>query len=179
MDKDIEVTEQTPQADEHEKTVSVQEMLRRLERAEESWQAKYTELEESVASQVDNARKEAQMDGKELQAHREQLLEEEKQKLLDEINLYKQREKEQAMRAETRKTLASKDLPTDDTIVDLVLRSDEEQTLQAINALNGLLSKQREELAGYDQPLTSGGMTAPKASNDIFGILDSGKQTGF
>lgn len=75
--EDVEVDEQ-----EHHKTVSVEEMLRRLERAEEGWKSKYKELEESVAVQVENAKKEAQMDGKELQAHREQLLEKRKAETL-------------------------------------------------------------------------------------------------
>lgn len=103
----------------------------------------------------------------------------EKQKLLDEINEYKHREKEQIMRTEARKTLASKELPTDDGVVDLVMREDEERTLQAINVLNDLLAKQKQELAGYDQPLSSGGMVSPESSGNMFDILDKGKKTGF
>lgn len=181
LDLQLFADQEEPAGDDQqeESKVSVSEMLRRLSKAEEDWKERYSQLEQSVEERVKTAKAEAKMSGQELQEHREQQLEQEKQALQDQIDALKQQEKVRELRDEARKTLESYKIASNDDVVDLVLRQDQETTLEAIKALDSLLSDQREQLASYEKPITSGGMGSNADKGSMYDILDQSKKTGF
>ena len=167
-----------------EPTVSVAEMKRRLEKANEKHQAAMdamqAELDDKIKAAVDAAQAEANLTGKELQKYKEQ----EAQRKMDELKAENERLKLEGQRRELRdeaiRTLGEKKMPVNETILDFVVKDTADDTLGAIDAMAKLLNEQKEQFAQTSPPRTSGGMGGKNTENKSpMQILDDAKITDF
>ena len=178
-----DVTPPEPEGD-GDKTVTLEEMQRRLKKEEKKHEDAVAELKKSFETQlaeaIANAQAEAKLTGKELQAYKEK----ENERKFAELQAENERLKQEGVRRDMResaiKTLTEKGMTVNDAVLGFVVKDTAEETLQAIDDMAELFKLQKEALANTQPPLGSGGQgsgdeTTPSASS----ILDKAKITGF
>ena len=135
--KDTEVA--STQETESEKTVTVAEMMRRLNKANEEHERK---TQEAIEKALEQYKTENELSGKELEEYRRQVAEAEKQALLDEIADLKKEQTKRELTDEAIKTLSGRKLPVNDKVLSFVVKDTADDTLKAI-AVTHVLSKRR------------------------------------
>lgn len=167
------------QTTEKEKTVTVGEMQRRLDKQEKSYTGEISKLREEFEAKLKEEREKANLSEKEIREREAKKRDEEFEKLREENEAYKEKERINALRDGAKDALVEKGVATDDRTVGLVLRDDEETTLEAVDALADLLSDYKNQLAKDKPPRTSGGIGNASADTDMFSIMDQAKKTNF
>lgn len=186
MDENKELTVDTQteasteeQTTEKEKTVTVGEMQRRLDKQEKSYTGEISKLREEFEAKLKEEREKANLSEKEIKEREAKKRDEEFEKLRKENEAYKEKERINALRDGAKDALAEKGIAIDDRTVGLVLRDNEDTTLEAVDALADLLSDYKNQLAKDKPPRTSGGLGAVSADDDMFSIMDKAKKTKF
>jgi len=188
-DENSEDKDKKPKGDdstggEHDKTVSVEEMKRRVAKEQEKYEEKIKEMNQSIDDRIEQAqekaKKEATLSGKELQEYKEKEAQRKLDSAQEEIERLKQENAKRDLRDEAINTLSDKDLPVNDKVLNFVVKDTADDTLEAIDDLAELFKEQKEEYAQTKPPLGSGGLgdgdTEQKASKEI---LDEAKITDF
>ena len=163
--KDTEVA--STQDTESEKTVTVAEMMRRLDKANEEHERKTQEAIEKALAQY---KAENELSGKELEEYRRQVAEAEKQELLDKIaGLEKERTKRE-LTDEAIKTLSGRKLPVNDKVLSFVVKDTADDTLKAIADFESIISEIKAEYTQSEPPAVSSsfGGSSSKGQGDIF-----------
>lgn len=186
MDENKELTVDTQkeasteeQTTEKEKTVTVGEMQRRLDKEKESHASQIEALREEFDKKLQEEREKANLSEKELKEREAKKRNDELEKLRQENKAYKEKERVNALRDGAKTALTEKGIAADDRTVELVLRNDEDTTLDAVESLADLLSDYKNQLAKDKPPRTSGGLGTASADTDMFSIMDKAKQTHF
>lgn len=166
---------------EQEKTVSLAEMQRRLAKAEEKHQAELEQLKQSQAESLQQAmdeyRAENELKGEELHKFKEQKAEAEKQELLDKIAQLELEKTRTELKDEAIKTLTDRKLPVTDDVLSFVVKDTAEDTLSAIDAMQGIINDVKAQYAS-GSPL-QGGSHSTEKQRTVQDILSSAKVTSF
>lgn len=173
-----------PEGGEHEQTVSLAEMRRRIAKEQEKYEQQIIDIEasmdERIAEAVKKAQKEATLTGKELQEYKEK----EAQRKLDEaqaeIERLKKENTKRDLKDEAINTLSEKGMPVNEKVLNFVVKDTAEATLQAIDDIGEILKEIKETNAQTKPPKESGGLGSSvnehKTTNQI---LDEAKITNF
>lgn len=174
-EQQVQATETNETVDTQEKTVSLAEMQRRLAKAEEQHEKQLAELQASnqdqIAQAIEKYKAESELSGKELEEYRRQEAEREKQALLDKIaNLEKEQTKRE-LTDEAIKTLGTRNLPVTDKVLSFVVRDTADDTLQAIDDMEAIITDIKAQYTTSQPPKTSnaiGGSDTSTSRSDIF-----------
>lgn len=174
-EQQVQATENQEAVDTQEKTVSLAEMQRRLAKAEEQHEKQLAELRASnqnqIAQAIEKYKAESELSGKELEEYRRQEAEREKQALLDKIaNLEKEQTKRE-LTDEAIKTLGTRNLPVTDKVLNFVVRDTADDTLQAIDDMEAIITDIKAQYTTSQPPKTSnaiGGSDTSTNRADIF-----------
>ena len=163
--KDTEVA--STQETESEKTVTVAEMMRRLNKANEEHERKTQEAIEKALAQY---KAENELSGKELEEYRRQVAEDEKQELLDKIAGLEKEQTKRELTDEAIKTLSSRKLPVNDKVLSFVVKDTADDTLKAIADFESIISEIKAEYTQSEPPAVSSsfGGSSSKSQGDIF-----------
>ena len=163
--KDTEVA--STQDTESEKTVTVAEMMRRLNKANEEHERKTQEAIEKALAQY---KAENELSGKELEEYRRQVAETEKQELLDKIASLEKEQTKRELTDEAIKTLSSRKLPVNDKVLSFVVKDTADDTLKAIADFESIISEIKAEYTQSEPPAVSSsfGGSSSKSQGDIF-----------
>ena len=163
--KDTEVA--STQETESEKTVTVAEMMRRLNKANEEHERK---TQEAIEKALEQYKAENELSGKELEEYRRQVAEAEKQVLLDEIADLKKEQTKRELTDEAIKTLSGRKLPVNDKVLSFVVKDTADGTLQAIADFESIISEIKAEYTQSEPPAVSSsfGGSSSKSQGDIF-----------
>lgn len=163
--KDTEVA--STQETESEKTVTVAEMMRRLNKANEEHERKTQEAIEKALAQY---KAENELSGKELEEYRRQVAETEKQELLDKIAGLEKEQTKRELTDEAIKTLSSRKLPVNDKVLSFVVKDTADDTLKAIADFESIISEIKAEYTQSEPPAVSSsfGGSSSKSQGDIF-----------
>lgn len=163
--KDTEVA--STQDTESEKTVTVAEMMRRLNKANEEHERKTQEAIEKALAQY---KAENELSGKELEEYRRQVAEAEKQELLDKIAGLEKEQTKRELTDEAIKTLSSRKLPVNDKVLSFVVKDTADGTLQAIADFESIISEIKAEYTQSEPPGVSSsfGSSDSKSPGEIF-----------
>ena len=163
--KDTEVA--STQDTESEKTVTVAEMMRRLNKANEEHERKTQEAIEKALAQY---KAENELSGKELEEYRRQVAEAEKQELLDKIAGLEKEQTKRELTDEAIKTLSGRKLPVNDKVLSFVVKDTADNTLKAIADFESIISEIKAEYTQSEPPAVSSsfGGSSSKSQGDIF-----------
>lgn len=163
--KDTEVA--STQDTESEKTVTVAEMMRRLNKANEEHERKTQEAIEKALAQY---KAENELSGKELEEYRRQVAEAEKQELLDKIAGLEKEQTKRELTDEAIKTLSGRKLPVNDKVISFVVKDTADDTLKAIADFESIISEIKAEYTQSEPPAVSSsfGGSSSKGQGDIF-----------
>lgn len=163
--KDTEVA--STQDTESEKTVTVAEMMRRLNKANEEHERKTQEAIEKALAQY---KAENELSGKELEEYRRQVAEAEKQELLDKIAGLEKEQTKRELTDEAIKTLSGRKLPVNDKVLSFVVKDTADDTLKAIADFESIISEIKAEYTQSEPPAVSSsfGGSSSKGQGDIF-----------
>ena len=163
--KDTEVA--STQDTESEKTVTVAEMMRRLNKANEEHERKTQEAIEKALAQY---KAENELSGKELEEYRRKEAEAEKQALLDKIAGLEKEQTKRELTDEAIKTLSSRKLPVNEKVLSFVVKDTADGTLQAISDFESIISEIKAEYTQSEPPAVSSsfGGSNSKSQGDIF-----------
>ena len=163
--KDTEVA--STQETESEKTVTVAEMMRRLNKTKEEHERKTQEAIEKALAQY---KAENELSGKELEEYRRQVAEDEKQELLDKIAGLEKEQTKRELTDEAIKTLSSRKLPVNDKVLSFVVKDTADGTLQAIADFESIISEIKAEYTQSEPPGVSSsfGSSDSKSPGEIF-----------
>lgn len=163
--KDTEVA--STQETESEKTVTVAEMMRRLNKANEEHERK---TQEAIEKALEQYKAENELSGKELEEYRRQVAEAEKQALLDEIADLKKEQTKRELTDEAIKTLSGRKLPVNDKVLSFVVKDTADDTLKAIADFESIISEIKAEYTQSEPPAVSSsfGGSSSKSQGDIF-----------
>ena len=163
--KDTEVA--STQETESEKTVTVAEMMRRLNKTKEEHERKTQEAIEKALAQY---KAENELSGKELEEYRRQVAEDEKQELLDKIAGLEKEQTKRELTDEAIKTLSSRKLPVNDKVLSFVVKDTADDTLKAIADFESIISEIKAEYTQSEPPAVSSsfGGSNSKSQGDIF-----------
>lgn len=163
--KDTEVA--STQDTESEKTVTVAEMMRRLNKANEEHERKTQEAIEKALAQY---KAENELSGKELEEYRRQVAEAEKQELLDKIAGLEKEQTKRELTDEAIKTLSGRKLPVNDKVLSFVVKDTADNTLKAIADFESIISEIKAEYTQSEPPTVSSsfGGSSSKSQGDIF-----------
>ena len=163
--KDTEVA--STQDTESEKTVTVAEMMRRLNKANEEHERKTQEAIEKALAQY---KAENELSGKELEEYRRQVAETEKQGLLDKIASLEKEQTKRELTDEAIKTLSSRKLPVNEKVLSFVVKDTADGTLQAISDFESIISEIKAEYTQSEPPGVSSsfGSSDSKSPGEIF-----------
>ena len=163
--KDTEVA--STQETESEKTVTVVEMMRRLNKAKEEHERKTQEASEKALAQY---KAENELSGKELEEYRRQVAEAEKQELLDKIAGLEKEQTKRELTDEAIKTLSGRKLPVNDKVLSFVVKDTADDTLKAIADFESIISEIKAEYTQSEPPAVSSsfGGSSSKSQGDIF-----------
>nr|DAW79865.1 MAG TPA: Major head protein [Caudoviricetes sp.] len=163
--KDTEVA--STQETESEKTVTVAEMMRRLNKANEEHERKTQEAIEKALAQY---KAENELSGKELEEYRRQVAETEKQELLDKIASLEKEQTKRELTDEAIKTLSGRKLPVNDKVLSFVVKDTADGTLQAIADFESIISEIKAEYTQSEPPGVSSsfGSSDSKSPGEIF-----------
>ena len=163
--KDTEVA--STQDTESEKTVTVAEMMRRLNKANEEHERKTQEAIEKALAQY---KAENELSGKELEEYRRQVAETEKQELLDKIAGLEKEQTKRELTDEAIKTLSGRKLPVNDKVLSFVVKDTADGTLQAIADFESIISEIKAEYTQSEPPGVSSsfGSSDSKSPGEIF-----------
>ena len=163
--KDTEVA--STQDTESEKTVTVAEMMRRLNKANEEHERKTQEAIEKALAQY---KAENELSGKELEEYRRQVAEAEKQELLDKIAGLEKEQTKRELTDEAIKTLSSRKLPVNDKVLSFVVKDTADDTLKAIADFESIISEIKAEYTQSEPPGVSSsfGSSDSKSPGEIF-----------
>ena len=163
--KDTEVA--SIQETESEKTVTVAEMMRRLNKANEEHERKTQEAIEKALAQY---KAENELSGKELEEYRRQVAEAEKQELLDKIAGLEKEQTKRELTDEAIKTLSGRKLPVNDKVLSFVVKDTADNTLKAIADFESIISEIKAEYTKSEPPgiSSSFGGSSSKSQGDIF-----------
>ncbi|HET1389608.1 TPA: DUF4355 domain-containing protein [Streptococcus pneumoniae] len=163
--KDTEVA--STQETESEKTVTVVEMMRRLNKAKEEHERKTQEAIEKALAQY---KAENELSGKELEEYRRQVAEAEKQELLDKIAGLEKEQTKRELTDEAIKTLSGRKLPVNDKVLSFVVKDTADDTLKAIADFESIISEIKAEYTQSEPPAVSSsfGGSSSKSQGDIF-----------
>ena len=162
-DTEIASTRET----ESEKTVTVAEMMRRLNKANGEHERK---TQEAIEKALEQYKAETELTGKELEAYRQKIAEEEKQALLDEIAGLKKEQTKRELTDEAIKTLSGRKLPVNDKVLSFVVKDTADDTLKAIADFENIISEIKAEYTQSEPPAVSSsfGGSSSKSQGDIF-----------
>ena len=165
QDKDTEVA--STQKTESEKTVTVAEMMRRLNKANEEHER---QTQEAIEKALEQYKAENELSGKELEEYRRQVAEAEKQALLDEIAGLKKEQTKRELTDEAIKTLSSRKLPVNEKVLSFVVKDTADDTLKAIADFENIISEIKAEYTQSEPPAVSSsfGGSSSKSQGDIF-----------
>lgn len=165
QDKDTEVA--STQDTESEKTVTVAEMMRRLNKANEEHERKTQEAIEKALAQY---KAENELSGKELEEYRRQAAEAEKQELLDKIASLEKEQTKRELTDEAIKTLSGRKLPVNEKVLSFVVKDTADDTLKAIADFESIISEIKAEYTQSEPPAVSSsfGGSSSKSQGDIF-----------
>ena len=163
--KDTEVA--STQETESEKTVTVAEMMRRLNKAKEEHERKTQEAIEKALAQY---KAENELSGKELEEYRRQVAEAEKQELLDKVAGLEKEQTKRELTDEAIKTLSGRKLPVNDKVLSFVVKDTADNTLKAIADFESIISEIKAEYTQSEPPAVSSsfGGSNSKSQGDIF-----------
>lgn len=163
--KDTEVA--STQETESEKTVTVAEMMRRLNKTKEEHERKTQEAIEKALAQY---KAENELSGKELEEYRRQVAEAEKQELLDKIAGLEKEQTKRELTDEAIKTLSSRKLPVNDKVLSFVVKDTADDTLKAIADFESIISEIKAEYTQSEPPGVSSsfGSSDSKSPGEIF-----------
>ena len=163
--KDTEVA--STQETESGKTVTVAEMMRRLNKANEEHERKTQEAIEKALAQY---KAENELSGKELEEYRRQVAEDEKQELLDKIAGLEKEQTKRELTDEAIKTLSGRKLPVNDKVLSFVVKDNADDTLKAIADFESIISEIKAEYTQSEPPAVSSsfGGSSSKSQGDIF-----------
>lgn len=163
--KDAEVA--STQETESEKTVTVAEMMRRLNKANEEHERK---TQEAIEKALEQYKAETELTGKELEAYRQRVAEEEKQALLDKIAGLEKEQTKRELTEEAIKTLSGRKLPVNDKVLSFVVKDTANDTLKAIADFESIISEIKAEYTQSEPPAVSSsfGGSNSKSQGDIF-----------
>lgn len=156
--------EPTPEA---EKTVTVAEMKRRLEKANKQHEQA---TKQAIKEALEKYKTESELSGKDLEEYRKKEAEAEKQKLLDEIDQLKKENTRRELTDEAIKSLSSRQLPVNDKVLGFVVKDNADATLQAIADFESIVSAIKAEYTQSEPPKTSSsfGGSGTQSPGDIF-----------
>ena len=163
--KDTEVA--STQDTESEKTVTVAEMMRRLNKANEEHERK---TQEAIEKALEQYKAENELSGKELEEYRRQVAEAEKQELLDKIAGLEKEQTKRELTDEAIKTLSGRKLPVNDKVLSFVVKDTADNTLKAIADFESIISEIKAEYTQSEPPAVSSsfGGSNSKSQGDIF-----------
>lgn len=163
--KDTEVA--SIQETESEKTVTVAEMMRRLNKANEEHERK---TQEAIEKALEQYKAENELSGKELEEYRRQVAEAEKQELLDKIAGLEKEQTKRELTDEAIKTLSGRKLPVNDKVLSFVVKDTADDTLKAIADFESIISEIKAEYTQSEPPAVSSsfGGSSSKSQGDIF-----------
>lgn len=163
--KDTEVA--SIQETESKKTVTVAEMIRRLNKANEEHERK---TQEAIEKALEQYKAENELSGKELEEYRRQVAEAEKQELLDKIAGLEKEQTKRELTDEAIKTLSGRKLPVNDKVLSFVVKDTADDTLKAIADFESIISEIKAEYTQSEPPAVSSsfGGSSSKSQGDIF-----------
>lgn len=163
--KDTEVA--STQETESEKTVTVAEMMRRLNKANEEHEKK---TQEAIEKALEQYKAENELSGKELEEYRRQVAEAEKQELLDKIAGLEKEQTKRELTDEAIKTLSGRKLPVNEKVLSFVVKDTADDTLKAIADFESIISEIKAEYTQSEPPTVSSsfGGSSSKSQGDIF-----------
>ena len=163
--KDTEVA--STQDTESEKSVTVAEMMRRLNKTKEEHERKTQEAIEKALAQY---KAENELSGKELEEYRRQVAEAEKQELLDKIAGLEKEQIKRELTDEAIKTLSGRKLPVNDKVLSFVVKDTADDTLKAIADFESIISEIKAEYTQSEPPGVSSsfGSSDSKSPGEIF-----------
>lgn len=171
------------------KTVTVEEMQRRIakekERQDELNQAlegyksgESERIQAAVQSALEEAEKTRKMNADQLAEYKQKEAErkhlQELEKLNAQIAEFQQKERMAEIKDIAIQKLNEFNIKTDEKVINLVLADEPEATSNRIEALNALLTAERNKYIGQDAPLTGGGIGSNKPSS-FTDILDNAR----
>lgn len=140
---------------EETKTVSVEEMQRRIQKEKERYEA----LENSIQDRLKKAMEEYQ---REMSMDENEKAEAEKQALQKKIEELERERSIRQIKDTALDKLKAEEIDTDDSVLNLVLRDSEQGTEEAIEQLKHVLSNYKKTLIGDSKLPISGGIVPEK-----------------
>lgn len=150
------------------KTVSVEEMKRRLDKANEKHKNEMDDLKSSIEKQIAEAVSKAKMSEDELRALNEKEKQKELENAQNEVAMLKAEINKRKMQDVAIKELEDKSVPVNENTLAFVVKDDEESTKLAVANMATILNLQKQESAKSNPPLSSGSTQAKSSHDDRF-----------
>lgn len=186
-DKDTNLGDDDKSKEDNEKTLTQEEVNKliaqnKAKAKEEAKKALEKEYEGKLQEEIDKAIEKSKLTKDERESYEEKearlKLEKEAETLLKENEELKAKITMQELKEKATATLKEKGVDPSEHNLKLVLRSDADSTLEAIDLLANSLAEQKKVLSQSGPPKTSGGFSTSVEDND-FNILDEGKITNY
>ena len=149
--------EQASNPQEHDKTVSIAEMQRRLKQAEDKHQLELANLQADVQKQIEDAVAKAKMSDEELEALKEKERQDAIKAIQEENATLKAQIAHRQMQDIAIKELEAQGVPVNESTLAFVVKDDQEATKLAVTNMANILNIQKREEAKTNPPKTSGG----------------------
>lgn len=186
-DDNVKVVDDKKSTDiEEERTVSVEEMKRRIANEKDKAKEEIDKLNgefneykakeaERIQQAIDEFSKKEKMNQDELYEYtlkeKEKAHNDEVNKLKEEIEAYKNKERLSQIKDIAINKLAEFKIESSDKILSLVLSDSIEDTSKKIDALNELLEEERNKYIGQDAPVSSGGLSFGSGVSSTYDML--------
>lgn len=154
-----------PDEDDSPKTVSVEEMQRRIAKEKQAYEELQAELGRKVEEAVKRAKAEQSMS-------EDERVEAEKNELMEKIKRLEAERNQREIKDKAVSRLGEAGLPVSDETLALVLRSSEEETKESITHLSAIITAVKKDLVSNDDLPISGGVEKKEAPKGVQGLYE-------
>lgn len=156
----VEVTE-----DDSPKTVSVEEMQRRIAKEKQAYEELQAEMGRKVEEAVKRAKAEQSMS-------EDERVEAEKNELMEKIKRLEAERNQREIKDKAVSRLGEAGLPVSDEVLALVLRSSEGETEESITHLSAIITAVKKDLVSNDDLPISGGVEKKETPKGVQGLYE-------
>lgn len=161
---DNQVTPEPTEGD-SPKTVSVEEMQRRIAKEKQAYEELQAEISRKVEEAVKRAKAEQSMS-------EDERVEAERNELMEKINRLEAERNQREIKDKAVSRLGEAGLPVSDEVLALVLRSSEGETEESITRLSAIITAVKKDLVSNDDLPISGGVEKKETPKGVQGLYE-------
>ena len=150
------------------KTVTVEEMQRRINKEKQSYEELKSEIDRKIQDAVQRAKSEQAMS-------EDERVEAERAELVEKIKRLEAEQAQRVIKDRAVSRLSEVGLPVSEEVLGLVLRSSEDDTEASINNLNAIISAVKKTLVSDENLPISGGIAKKEPPKSVLGLYNEHK----